>query len=122
MRQTKIFSGSSHPELAALIAERLGHPISPLKTQKFSNGETGVEVGVSVRNDDVYIIQSGSGKVNDNLMELLILVSACKTSSARRITAVLPYFPYSKQSKAKNKRSAITAKSVYTFFFFFDVY
>ncbi|KAJ9079001.1 ribose-phosphate pyrophosphokinase 1 [Entomophthora muscae] len=112
MRQTKIFSGSSHPELAALISERLGHPLSPLNTRKFSNGETGVEIGCSVRNEDVYLIQSGSGKVNDNLMELLILVSACKTSSARRITAVLPYFPYSKQSKAKNKRSAITAKMI----------
>ncbi|KAI0225265.1 ribose-phosphate pyrophosphokinase 1, partial [Massospora cicadina] len=112
MRQTKIFSGSSHPELASLIAERLGHPLSPLKTRNFSNGETGVEIGCSVRNDDVYLIQSGSGKVNDNLMELLILVSACKTSSASRITAVLPYFPYSKQSKVKNKRSAITAKMI----------
>jgi ribose-phosphate pyrophosphokinase len=110
MRQVKIFAGSSHPELANLISERLGHPLAPLVSKKFSNGETGVEVAASVRDEDVFIIQSGSGKVNDNLMELLILVNACKTASARRITVIVPYYPYSKQSKKKQQRGAITAK------------
>lgn len=78
----------------------------------FSNREQSIEIGVSVRNQDVFIIQSGSDSVNDHLMELLIMVNACKTASARRITAVLPYFAYSKQSKKKNMRGAITAKLV----------
>lgn len=109
MHQIKIFSGSSHPELTSLILERLGVPASPALLKRFSNAETSVEIGVSVRDADVFIIQSGSVQVNDHLMELLIMISACKTASARRITAVLPYFPYNKQSK-KKARAAITAK------------
>lgn len=58
-----------------------------------------VEIGESVRGEDVYIIQSGSGEVNDNLMELLIMISACKTASASRVTAVIPCFPYARQDK-----------------------
>ncbi|KAJ3039582.1 Ribose-phosphate pyrophosphokinase 2 [Rhizophlyctis rosea] len=80
--------------------------------KRFSNAETAVEIGVSVRNEDVFIIQSGSSAVNDHLMELLIMINACKIASARRITAVLPYFPYNKQSKKKKARGAITAKLV----------
>ncbi|KAI9298480.1 ribose-phosphate pyrophosphokinase 1 [Neoconidiobolus thromboides FSU 785] len=112
MRQVKIFGGSSHPELSELISQKLAHPLAPLTTKKFSNQESVVEIGTSVRNEDVFIIQSGSGKVNDNLMELLIAVSACKIASASRVTAVLPYFPYSKQSKSKNTRSCIAAQLV----------
>lgn len=67
-------------------------------------------IGVSVRNEDVFIIQSGSPKINDSLMELLIMINACKGASAQRITAVIPYFPYSKQSKKKKHRGAIAAK------------
>ncbi|TPX45386.1 ribose-phosphate diphosphokinase [Synchytrium endobioticum] len=113
MRKVKIFSGSSHPELAGLILERLGLPPATATLKRFSNAETAVEIGVSVRNEDVYIIQSGSSQVNDDLMELLIFINACKIASARRITAVLPYFPYNKQSKKKKiARGAITAKLV----------
>ncbi|KAL1921472.1 uncharacterized protein VTP21DRAFT_11188 [Calcarisporiella thermophila] len=112
MRNTKIFAGSSHPELGALIAERLGTTLAPVKLTKFSNKETSVEIGCSVRNEDVFIVQSGGFSVNDHLMELFIMVSACKGASARRITAVVPYFPYSKQSKKKAYRSSITAKLV----------
>ena len=75
-------------------------------------GETRVEIEESVREKDVYIIQSGCGKVNDNLMELLITISACKTASAKRVTAVLPLFPYSRQSDIPyNKTGAPLAKS-----------
>ncbi|OAJ37112.1 hypothetical protein BDEG_21177 [Batrachochytrium dendrobatidis JEL423] len=90
----------------------MGLPPSPAILKRFSNAETSVELGVSVRDSDVFIIQSGSSAINDHLMELLIMISACKTASARRITAVLPYFPYNKQSKKKKARAAITAKLV----------
>uniref|UniRef100_A0A1D1XLR5 Ribose-phosphate pyrophosphokinase 1 n=1 Tax=Anthurium amnicola TaxID=1678845 RepID=A0A1D1XLR5_9ARAE len=112
MRRVKVFSGSSHPELAEFICEKLGIPPAAVSLKKFSNQETSVEIGCSVRDEDVFIIQSGSNHVNDHLMELLIMISACKGSSASRITAVMPYFPYSKQSKKKNHRGAITAKMV----------
>ncbi|KAK3805956.1 MAG: phosphoribosyltransferase-like protein [Linnemannia elongata] len=112
LRKTKVFGGSSHPELTSLITGRLGVEPGAVKLSQFKNKETSVEIGVSVRNEDVYIIQSGSPKINDSLMELLIMINACKGSSAQRITAVIPYFPYSKQSKKKKHRGAIAAKLV----------
>lgn len=80
--------------------------------QQFSNGEINVKIADSVRKEDVFIIQSGSSDVNDNLMELLILISACKTASARRITAVIPCFPYARMDKKDESRAPITAKLV----------
>jgi len=80
--------------------------------QKFSNGEISVKIAESIREEDVFIIQSGSHDVNDNLMELLILISACKTASARRITAVIPCFPYARMDKKDKSRAPITAKLV----------
>ncbi|KAJ3090399.1 hypothetical protein HK100_007459, partial [Physocladia obscura] len=74
--------------------------------------EMNVELGVSVRDQDVFIIQSGSSTINDHLMELLIMINACRLASAKRITAVIPYLPYSKQSKKKKARGSITAKLV----------
>ncbi|KAF9437191.1 hypothetical protein BGZ76_001650 [Entomortierella beljakovae] len=108
----KVFGGSSHPEITKLITDRLGVEPSAVKLSQFKNRETSVEIEVSVRNEDVYIIQSGSPKINDSLMELLIMINACKGASAQRITAVIPYFPYSKQSKKKKHRGAIAAKLV----------
>lgn len=105
-----VFSGTGHPELAELIATRLGHALSPMHASKFSNGETDVKVGCSVREEEIFIIQSCAGKVNDNLMELLIMVNACKTASAKRIHCILPFFPYGKNTKMKGKRTAISAK------------
>ncbi|BFZ59110.1 ribose-phosphate pyrophosphokinase 1 [Saitoella coloradoensis] len=112
MRRTKIFSGTSHPELASQICNRLGVPVAEADLQKFANKETSVKVNCSVRNEDVFIIQSGSQTVNDHLMELLILAQACRGGSAKKVTAVLPYFPYSKQSKMKKHRGCITARMV----------
>lgn len=80
--------------------------------KKFSNGEINVKISESVREEDVFIIQSGCSDVNDNLMELLILISACKTASARRITAVIPCFPYARMDKKDESRAPITAKLV----------
>ncbi|GMM35346.1 ribose phosphate diphosphokinase subunit [Saccharomycopsis crataegensis] len=110
MHKCKIFVGNSHPELGKLVCERLGCPAAPATLKKFANGETSVSIGASVRDEDVYIIQSGSPTVNDHIMELLILISACKSGSASKITAVIPQFPYSKQSKMKKHRGAITAR------------
>ncbi|KAI8988697.1 phosphoribosyltransferase-like protein [Pilobolus umbonatus] len=104
MRNTKILAGSSHPELAALVAKRLGTPLSECTLKKFSNKETNVEI-------HIFIIQSGSNNMNDNIIELCIMIQAARIGSGKRITAVLPYFPYCKQSKRKG-RTSITAKLV----------
>ncbi|KAF2401618.1 phosphoribosyl pyrophosphokinase [Trichodelitschia bisporula] len=112
MRQTRIFSGSSHPALVEVICERLGKKPDQVQLGKFANGETSVQIQTSIRNQDVFIVQSGSSMINDNIMELLIMISACKGGSAKSITAVLPYFPYSRQSKKKSHRGAITARMI----------
>lgn len=83
----KLIAGSSHPSLARLIAERLGQNLALIHTSTLPNGETCATMSESMRDEDVYIIQSGCGEINDALMELLILINACKTASARRITA-----------------------------------
>ncbi|KUI68393.1 Ribose-phosphate pyrophosphokinase 1 [Cytospora mali] len=110
MRNTLIFAGSSCPVLTNKICENLGMPPAEAELSQFSNGETSVKILKSVREKDVFIIQSGSPKINDTIMELLIMISACKGGSATKITAVLPYFPYSRQSKKKSHRGAITAR------------
>lgn len=110
MRKSHVFVGSSHPELGKLICDRLGVEQGPCTLRKFSNGETSIEIGVSVRDEDVYIVQSGSNSINDHIMELLIFISGCRSGSANKITAVIPSFPYSKQSKMKKLRGAITAR------------
>ncbi|KAI9220265.1 ribose-phosphate pyrophosphokinase 1-like protein [Blastocladiella britannica] len=112
MRNAKIIAGTSHPDLAQAIIEKLGTTPTPLTVKQHSNHETSVDIGVSVRNDDIFIVQSGSDNVNDSLMELMVLIHSCRISSAQRITAVLPYFPYSKQSKKKKARGAVTAKLI----------
>ncbi|KIY48220.1 phosphoribosyl pyrophosphokinase [Fistulina hepatica ATCC 64428] len=108
----RLMAGNSHPELAVSVAERLGVPLVPVTVKKFSNGEINVKISESVRDEDVFIIQSGCSDVNDNFMELLILISACKTASARRITAVIPCFPYARMDRKETSRAPITAKLV----------
>ncbi|XP_026066485.1 ribose-phosphate pyrophosphokinase 1-like isoform X2 [Carassius auratus] len=112
MPNIKIFSGSSHPDLSQKIADRLGLELGKVVTKKFSNQETCVEIGESVRGEDVYIVQSGCGEINDNLMELLIMINACKIASASRVTAVIPCFPYARQDKKDKSRAPISAKLV----------
>ncbi|KAJ3630008.1 hypothetical protein Zmor_028518 [Zophobas morio] len=106
------FTGNSHPKLARLICNHLGIELSRCKVGKFSNQETSVSIEESVRDEDVYVVQSGCGDVNDNLMELLILINACKTASACRVTAVIPCFPYARQDKKDKSRAPISAKLV----------
>ncbi|GAA5984034.1 hypothetical protein JCM11641_005574 [Rhodosporidiobolus odoratus] len=161
----KLLTGNSHPELAQMVAQRLGISVTPCTVQKFSDNETGVQISESVREEDVFILQTGfnpsahsfSAKArhygpdghseisrpgtplpplanasdlnsrpgspskpapapnndpNDLLMELLIMISACKTASAKRITAVIPCFPYARMDRKDKSRSPITAKLV----------
>uniref|UniRef100_A0A8C6FA63 ribose-phosphate diphosphokinase n=2 Tax=Odontoceti TaxID=9722 RepID=A0A8C6FA63_MONMO len=107
-----LFSGSSHQDLSQRVADRLGLELGKVVTKKFSNQETSVEIGESVRGEDVYIIQSGCGEINDNLMELLIMINACKIASSSRVTAVIPCFPYARQDKKDKSRAPISAKLV----------
>ncbi|ODQ77666.1 hypothetical protein BABINDRAFT_40975 [Babjeviella inositovora NRRL Y-12698] len=110
----KLLAGNSHPELVHLIAQRLGLEQSKIGVYQYSNQETAVTIGESLRNEDVYIIQTGCGEeeINDFLMELLIMIHACKTASARRITAIIPSFPYARQDKKDKSRAPITAKLI----------
>ncbi|KAK8042555.1 hypothetical protein PG994_013038 [Apiospora phragmitis] len=110
MRNTLVFSGTSCPALSGKICENLGLTPASADLSQFSNGETSVRILTSVREKDVFVVQSGSPKINDTIMELLIMISACKGGSANKVTAVLPYFPYSRQSKKKSHRGAITAR------------
>jgi len=112
MPNIKVFSGSSHPDLTQRLCDRLGIETGKVVTKKFSNLETCVEIGESVRGEDVYIVQSGCGEVNDNLMELLIMINACKIASAERVTAVIPCYPYARQDKKDKSRAPISAKLV----------
>lgn len=97
MRDLVVFGGSSLSTLTKLICRSLTLEQGKVLLKYFSNGEISIEIKDSVRGKDVFIIQSGCGHVNDNFLELLIMISACKTSSAKRVTAVLPFFPYSRQ-------------------------
>lgn len=116
VRNIVVLGGTSHPQLNKTICEHLGIPEGDVLLSKFSVGETRVEINESVRGKDVYIIQSGGGKVNDHLMELLISISACKTASASKVTAVLPLFPYSRQSDIPyNKTGAPLVKASNTY-------
>jgi len=91
----------------------LGLELTRVKVSQSSNQETYIAIQESVRDDDVFIIQSTApGEVNDGLMELLIMINACKTASARRITAVIPNFPYARQDKKDKSRAPISAKLV----------
>ena len=107
-----IFTGNSNPELARKICEYLDLPLGGAKVKTFSDGEIQIEIDENVRLKDVFIIQSTCSPVNDNLVELLLMIDACNRSSAKRITAVLPYFGYARQDKKVAPRVPISAKLV----------
>ncbi|CAG8960620.1 hypothetical protein HYFRA_00013498 [Hymenoscyphus fraxineus] len=112
VRNIVILGGNSHPQLVEKITSTLGVPACNRILKKFSVGESRLEIQDSVRGKDVYIIQSGGGKVNDNFVDLCIMISACKTGSAKRVTAVLPLFPYSRQPDVPyNKAGAPLSKA-----------
>jgi len=107
-----IFAGNSNPILSTAIADYLGRSLGEAKVKRFSDGEIQIEINENVRAKDVFVIQSTSDPVNDNLMELLLMIDAFKRSSAKRITAVLPYFGYARQDKKVAPRVPISAKLV----------
>ncbi|MBA3011819.1 MAG: ribose-phosphate pyrophosphokinase [Proteobacteria bacterium] len=112
MNGLSIFAGNSNPLLAERISEYLAKPLGRLKVNRFSDGETQVEIHENVRKREIYVIQSTCHPVNDNLVELLLLIDAFRRSSASRITAVIPYFGYSRQDKKVSPRVPISAKLV----------
>ena len=112
VKNIKIFTGNSHPELAAEIAENLGLSVGNAEVSTFSDGEISVNIKETVRGADVFIVQSTSSPVNNNLMELLIMIDAFKRASAGRITAVIPYYGYARQDRKAKSRDPITAKLV----------
>ena len=107
-----LFSGRSNPELACRIAEKLNIELGEVQLKTFANGETYCRYDESIRGADVFIVQSCYPPVNDHLMELLIMIDAAKLASANRITAVMPWYPYSRQDKKSAPREPITAKLV----------
>ncbi|MHB8157227.1 MAG: ribose-phosphate diphosphokinase [Desulfocucumaceae bacterium] len=111
-RRLKIFSGNANPRLAEEIAQYLGVAVGSAKVGRFSDGEIQVKINESVRGADVFIIQPTSTPINEHLMELLIMVDAVRRASARRITAVLPYYGYARQDRKTRARDPITAKLV----------
>lgn len=108
----ELLAGNSNKPLAEEIAKELNLSLSNAEVGKFSDGEISITLPRTVRGKDVFIIQSTSAPVNDNLMELLIMIDACKRASAGRITAVMPYFGYARQDRKARPRDPITAKLV----------
>jgi ribose-phosphate pyrophosphokinase len=108
-----LFAGNANPALAQDIAKGLQAPLARIYVGRFSDGEINIELMENVRGRDVFIVQSTCPPANESLMELLVMVDACRRASAARITAVVPYFGYSRQDRRiKGTRSAITAKLV----------
>ncbi|HCY88233.1 MAG TPA: phosphoribosylpyrophosphate synthetase [Desulfobacteraceae bacterium] len=112
MNGLSVFAGNSNPLLAEKISEYLAKPLGRLKVNRFSDGETQVEIHENVRKQEIYVIQSTCSPVNDNLVELLLLIDAFKRSSASRVTAVIPYFGYARQDKKVTPRVPISAKLI----------
>jgi ribose-phosphate pyrophosphokinase len=108
-----VFTGSSNPELSQHIVQKLGLRLGSATIGRFSDGETSIEIDENVRGKDVFIIQSTCAPTNDNLMELILMIDALRRSSATRITAVVPYFGYSRQDRrVRSGRVPISAKVV----------
>jgi ribose-phosphate pyrophosphokinase len=112
MRKLLVFAGGSNRPLAEEISNLLGKSLGEVTIKRFADGETWIQVEDSVRDVDVFIIQSTCSPVNDNLMELLIMIDAMRRASAERVTAVIPYYGYARQEKKTTGREPISAKLV----------
>ncbi|HRE59916.1 MAG TPA: ribose-phosphate pyrophosphokinase [Micropepsaceae bacterium] len=108
----KLIAGNSNPPLSNEIAEYLALPLTKSVVRRFADMEVFVEILENVRGEDVFVIQSTSFPANDNVMELLIIIDALKRASARRITAVIPYFGYARQDRKPGPRTPISAKLI----------
>ncbi len=107
-----VFTGNSNPEFAKTVCKELGIELGDGQVNTFADGEVAVSLNETVRGADVFLIQSTCKPVNNNLMELLVMIDACRRASAGRITAVIPYFGYARQDRKAKSRDPITAKLV----------
>ncbi|WP_028125320.1 ribose-phosphate diphosphokinase [Eremococcus coleocola] len=108
----KVFSLSSNPELAQKVADEVGVQLGKISISKFADGEIKVNIEESIRGDHIYIVQSTSNPVNDNLMELMICIDALRRASAKTINVVMPYYGYARQDRKAQSREPITSKLV----------
>ncbi|WP_281706639.1 ribose-phosphate diphosphokinase, partial [Corynebacterium argentoratense] len=111
-RNLKLFSGRAHPELGEAVAKNLGIDLTPMTARDFANGEIFVRFEESVRGCDAFVLQSHTQPLNKWLMEQLIMIDALKRGSAKRITAILPFYPYARQDKKHRGREPISARLV----------
>ena len=111
-KDIKIFTGNANPKLAADICKIIGTKLGESEVKSFADGEASVSLYETVRGSDVFLINSTCKPVNDSLMELLIMIDACKRASAGRVTAVIPYFGYARQDRKAKSRDPISAKLV----------
>ena len=111
-KDIKIFTGNSNPALAAEICKCIGTQLGNAEVKRFADGEASVSLYETVRGSDVFLINSTCKPVNDSLMELLVMIDACKRASAGRITAVIPYYGYARQDRKAKSRDPISAKLV----------
>ena len=111
-KKLMLFSGTTHPALAQEIADNLGIIVSPCKISRFASGEIYVRAEDSVRGADVFVVQSHAEPINESIMEQLVMIDAMKRASAKRITAVVPYYGYSRQDKKGLAREPISAKLI----------
>jgi ribose-phosphate pyrophosphokinase len=111
-KDIKVFTGNANPKLATDICKEIGIKLGQNEVKAFADGEVSCSTYESVRGSDVFIVQSTCKPVNDNLMELLIMIDACRRASAGRVTAVVPYFGYARQDRKAKSRDPISAKLV----------
>ena len=109
-KRLMVFAGRSHPELASKIAERLGVQLGEIELTTFPNGETYCRYCESIRGADLFLVQTGCRPVDQNVMELLFMIQAAKLASAKRVTAVIPWFPYSRQDRKAKPREPISSR------------
>ena len=108
----RIFTGTAHPALAQAVADRLGVPLGQTTVRRLPDSEIHIMIDEVVRDQDIFLIQTCSSPVNDNLMELLLLLDAFRRASAHEISVVMPYFPYARQERISHGREAISARVV----------
>jgi ribose-phosphate pyrophosphokinase len=111
-KRLMVFAGRSHPDLAQAIARQIGVELGDVELETFKNGETYCRYGESIRGADIFIVQTGCIPVDEHLMELMLMIQAAKLASAKRITAVIPLFPYARQDRKAKPREPISARLV----------
>ncbi len=111
-KRLMVFAGRSHPDLAGQIAQNLGVELGEIELETFANGETYCRFNESIRGADVFLVQTGCRPIDQHLMELLFMIQAAKLASAKRITAVMPLFPYARQDRKAKPREPISARLV----------